>query len=74
MGNVTFLDKTIELLAAIPDISELCINPSLFSSDTIEHDCDECEASPRNRGDCFDEHVCFRCWEDAITKAYEDDK
>lgn len=66
----TYADKVIELLAAIPDLSELSICPSVFSDDTINHDCDECRASKRNRGDLYDEDVCYKCWREAIQEAY----
>jgi hypothetical protein len=74
MAKQTFLEKTIELLAAIPDLSELQMCPSIFSDDTVHHDCDECEASKHNRGDLYDDSVCYACWKDAITEAYNKEK
>jgi hypothetical protein len=55
MAKQTFLEKTIELLAAIPDLSELQMCPSIISDDTIRHDCDECKASQYHRQDNYDE-------------------
>jgi hypothetical protein len=73
MAKQTFLEKTIELLAAIPDLSELQMCPSIFSDDT-RHDCDECKASRYNRGDNYDESVCYKCWKEAVTEAYNKEK
>lgn len=48
--------------------------PSIFSDDTIRHDCDECKASRYNLGDSYDESVCYKCWKEAATEAYNKEK
>ncbi len=60
--------RIIQLLDAIPDLSELTMNPSIFSDDIDKHDCDNCESSILNAGDTYDEDVCRSCWIIAIEK------
>ena len=60
--------KIIELLDAIPDLSELTMCPSIFSDDIEKHDCDNCAFSLLNAGDTYDEDVCRSCWIAAIEK------
>jgi hypothetical protein len=57
------------LLNAVNDLSTLTMNPSIFSDDLENHDCDTCPASSRNAGDLYDSNACRRCWEDAIDRS-----
>lgn len=59
-------NKTIELLDSIPDLTILTMNPSIFSGNIDNHDCDTCPAYDKNAGDLYDGDVCRDCWKQAI--------
>lgn len=68
-----FVDRVIDMLNAIPDISVLTVCPSIFSDDIDKHDCDRCEFNEFNKGDTYDPDVCKDCWKRAIREAAETD-
>ena len=62
------VEKVLDLLHAMPDISELTMSPRIFD-DTDDYDCDSCPSCKDNAGDLYDEAVCFDCWKRAVTKS-----
>lgn len=62
------------LLNSVDDLSTLTMNPSIFSDDLNNHDCDKCPASPGNASDLYDEEVCRRCWTEAIESSCHNDQ
>ena len=63
-----YVDKVMDLLRAVPDISELTMNPGIFDH-SREYDCDTCPASRDYAGDLYDPDVCYDCWKTSITNS-----
>jgi hypothetical protein len=62
------IEKVLDLLTAIPDLSELTLSPYIFDNSEY-YDCDICPAHKDNSGDLYDKDVCIDCWKTAIKKS-----